>query len=349
MLENWSQASEEEEKFVQKQAKWLLAFSALACSCILPVAALGIWQAHDIYAIYVDSGISLGFLITSIACGVVIFLALLLFWDFWKHYRGVTQGMLYRSNEGRVEKTWQEKNGKSVTEYFSFVYKDLVTGEIKEHKHMNYGKKVKEGDSLCVLAYKKEDSFEIIEVFKENTEKKLDASWIFLDGAVLAAMFFAWVFLYLDFGAAAIYIRWCINIALIAVVVLTLFYGIVEKKVSAIVASLLLCGFFLLIGMPGSLKNIVSDMAEGPQKITVYGNLIETQNTVRGRRGRRRNVRHYKLDVISKETDIGEVELTETAYDYYKQLYGSTSVKGQLIYYSHSKIFLYLLKEDEDL
>lgn len=347
MIENWSQASEEEERFVQKQAKWLLAFSVLTCVCILPVSALGIWQAHDIYAIYVDSGVSLGFLITSIVCGVVIFLALLLFWDFWKHYKGVKGGTLYRSDEGRVEKTWQEKDGKSVTEYFSFVYKDLVTGEVKEHKHMNYGEKLKEGDSLCVLAYKKENSFEIKEVFKEKAEKELDASWLFWDGAILAAVFFAWAFLYLDFGAASIYIRLCINITLIAVAVFTLFYGIVEKKVGAIVTPLLLCVFIMLIGVPGSLKNIASDMAEGPQKITAYGNLVETENIVRGRRGRRRRVRHYKLDVISKEADIGEVELTGTAYDYYKRQYGTTNVVGQLTYYPHSKIFLYLQKEDE--
>lgn len=347
MIENWNGASEEEEKFVQRQAKWLLAFSVLACVCILPVAALGIWQAHDIYAIYVDSGISLGFLITSIACGVVVFLTLLLFWDFWEHYRGVTGGRLYRSEEGKVEKTWQEKDGKSVTEYFSFAYKDLVTGEIKEHKHMNYGQKLKKGDSLCVLAYQKEESFEIKEVFQGKAEKKLDNSWLFLDGAILAAMFLAWVFLYLDFGVASIYIRLCINITLIAVAVLTLFYGIVEKKVGAIVTPFLLCGFILLIGVPGSLKNIASDVAEGPQKITVYGNLIETENIVRGRRGRRRKVRHYKLDVISTETDMGEVEITGTAYDYYRRQYGTTTVKGQLTYYPHSKLFLHLQKEEE--
>lgn len=346
MIENWSKASEEEEKFVQKQTKWLLAFSVLACICILPVAALGIWQAHDIYAIYVNGGISLGFIITSIACAVVIFLALLLFWDFWKNYRGVTRGMLYRSNEGRIEKTWQEKDGKSVTEYFSFAYRDLVTGEVKEHKHANY-EDLKEGDSLYVLACKKEDSFEIEEVFKEKFEKKSDISWLLLDGAILAAMFLAWAFLYLDFGAASLYIRLCINITLIAVAVFTLFYGIVEKKVSAIVVTLILCGLILLIGVPGSLKNIVGDMSEGPQKITAYGNLIETENIVRGRRGRRRRVRHYKLDVISKETDMGEVELTGTAYNYYKKQYEKSSVKGQLIYYPHSKIFLYLLKEEE--
>lgn len=346
MIENWKQASEDEEKFVQKQAKWLLAFSVLACVCILPVAALGIWQAYDIYATYVDSGISLGFLITGIACAVVVFLALLLFWDFRKHYRGVTGGRLYRSDEGKVEETWQEKDGKTVTEYFNFTYKDLITGEVKKHKNLNYGEQWKAGDSLYVLAYRKEDSFEIKEVLREKENKKLDGSWLFLDGAILAAMLFAWAFLYLDFGAASLYIRLCINITLIAVAVFTLFFGIVEKKVGAIAMSLLLCGFIMLIGVPGSLKNITRDMAGGPQKITAYGNLIETQNVVRGRRGRRRRVRHYKLDVISRETDMGEVDLTGTAYNYYKKQFGTSSVKGQLTYYPHSKILLNLQKEE---
>ncbi len=152
MIENWRQASEEEQKFEQKDAGWLLMFSVIGCLCILPLGALGIWQAYDIYAIYED-GISVGFLITSLLCGVVMLLAVLVCGGYWKSYRSIRGGAVYCSHEGRVERTWQEKDDKSVLEYFSFTYRDMVTGEKKEHKSLNFGGKnrLEVGDALCVL------------------------------------------------------------------------------------------------------------------------------------------------------------------------------------------------------
>lgn len=347
MIEDWRQASEEEEKFVQKDAGWLLLFSVLGCLCVLPVGALGIWQAYDIYAIYAD-GMSLGFIITSLLCGVVMFLAVLIFRGYWKSYRSIKGGTVYRSREGRVEKTWQEKEDNATVEYFSFAYKDLVTGETKEHKNLNFGgkKRLEVGDALCVLAYKGEDALEIRDVFKSESKKKADASWIVLDIAILAAMLLAWIFLYLGFGAATLYIRLAINLTIICVAAFTVLYGIFHRKISAILFAVLLCGFMMIAGVPGSLKNISRDMAEGPQEIQASIYTTQTEKITRTRRGRRRS-RHYSVNISSTDVDMREVEVTGAAYDYYKKIQGGRTLSGKMIYYPNTKIFLYFVREEQ--
>lgn len=275
MIENWNQASEEEERFVRKEARWLLLFSLVACLCILPVGILGIWQAYDIYAIYAQGGISLGFIIIGLLCGVVALLAVLVLWGCWKHYR------------------------------------------------------------------------DFADVFKEQSKKKLDAFWLVMDGAVLAVMLLAWVFLFLDFGAASLYIRLGIHISLIVVAAVTLLYGIIERKAGAIVAAVLLCCFMLITGVPRSLKNIRLDMREGPRECSASITTYERESITRTRRGRRR-IRHYYLNISSVETDIREVEVTRAARSYYQKQNGSRAVSGKMIYYPHTKIFLYWLGESED-
>lgn len=341
MIENWNPASEEDRKFVQKERKWMLLFCTLACICILPIGGLGIWQAYDIYAIYVD-GWSFGFILTSVICAVSIFLALVFFVSSLKKYREIESGILYQSQGGQVKRVWQEKDGKSVTDYFSFDYKDLVTGEIKEHKSVNYGSKpdrMETGDALHVLAYKREDAMEITDVFKQHAGKKLEAFWLVMDVVILGAMLLANIFLFLDFGIAALYITLGIHLSVIAVAAVTFLFGIVERKVGAIAAAFVLAGFLALIGTPGVLKNISRDMAEGPKEITAYINPLQTETTTRTRRGRRRN-RHYKLDIASEDLNIREVEVTRAAYDYYVEQRGSSPLDGKMIYYPNSGIFL---------
>jgi len=347
MIENWAQALEEEEKFVHKDAGWLLLFSALGCLSILPVGALGIWQAYDIYAIYGD-GVGLGFVITSLLCGVVMLLAVLVFRGFWKSYRSIRGGTVYCSHEGRVERTWQEKKDNAMVEYFSFTYRDLVTGEKREYKSVNFGGKnrLEVGDALCVLAYKGEDALEIRDVFKEQSKKKADASWIVLDAAILAVMFLAWIFLYPGFGAAALYIRLAVNLTLISVAAVTVLYGLFHRKVSAISFAILLCGFMMIAGVPGSLKGISRDMAGGPREIQATLYTTQTEKITRTRRGRRRSL-HYSVNISSADIDMGKVEVTGAAYDYYKGQQGGRVLSGKMIYYSNSKIFLYFIKDEE--
>lgn len=360
MIENWNMVSEEEEKFEKKEAKGLLAFSRLTCVCILPVAVLGIWQGYDIDVIYKNSGIPLEFLIISIVCVIVTLLFFIVFLGCREDYKRLAGGILYRSKEGIVEKiwqeidgrpvtglekVWQEKKGRSVKQCFSFVYRDLVTGEVREYKREDYGKSLQVGDTLYVLACKKGDSFIIADVSKWKLERKSDPSWIFLDGVILAAMFFAWKFLYLDFGAASLYIRLWIYIVLIVVAVFNFFHGIVEKKKSAIVISILLCAFIMLTGVPDALKNIAADLAEGPQKIMAGGILGDPPSL--GRAWRVRRSHDYVLHVISDDTDMKEVGLTINAYYYYyRKQYGTSVFRGELTYYPRSKIFLHLRKEE---
>ena len=347
MIENWNPASEEDKKFVQKERKWMVLFCTLACICVLPIGGLGIWQAYDIYASYVD-GWSFGFILTSVLCAAAIFLALLFFVSSLKKYREIESGILYQSQGGQVKRVWQEKDGKSTVDYFGFDYKDLVTGEVKEHKGVNYGSKgdrMEAGDALHVLAYKREDAMEIVDVFKQHAKKKLEAFWLVLDAVILGAMLLASIFLYLDFGIASLYITLGIHLSIIAVAAVTFLFGIVERKVGAIAAALILGGFLLLIGTPDSLKNISRDMAEGPKEITAYVNPLQTETTTRTRRGRRRN-RHYKLDISSEDMNIREVEVTRAAYEYYMEQRGGGSLSGKMIYYPNSGIFLYFVKSE---
>lgn len=349
MIENWNLASEEDKRFVQKERKWMVFFCALACVCILPIGGLGIWQAYDIYAIYVD-GWSLGFILTSVLCAVAIFLALVFFVSSLKKYREIESGILYQSQGGQVKRIWQEKDGKTVTDYFSFDYKDLVTGEIKEHKSVNYGRKpdrMEPGDCLHVLAYKREDAMEITDVFKQYAEKKSAAFWLVLDAVILGALLLANIFLFLDFGIASLYITLGIHLSVIAVAVATFLFGILERRVGAIAAALALAGFLALIGTPDTLKDISRDMAEGPKEIKAYINPLQTETTTRTRRGRRRN-RHYKLDVSSGDANIREVEVTRAAYDYYVKLRSGSSLDGTMIYYPNSGIFLAFDKNEEN-
>ncbi len=347
MIENWRQASEEEQKFEQKDAGWLLMFSVIGCLCILPLGALGIWQAYDIYAIYED-GISLGFLITSLLCGVVMLLAVLVCGGYWKSYRSIRGGAVYCSHEGRVERTWQEKDDKSVLEYFSFTYRDMVTGEKKEHKSLNFGGKnrLEVGDALCVLAYEGEDSLEIRDVFKEQGKKKADASWIVLDGAILLAMVLAWIFLYPQFGVAALYIRLVINLTLLSVAGITLLFGIFHRKVGAIISALVLSGVLMLMGVPGSLGEIGRDLGAGPREIQASISTSQREKITRTRRGRRRT-RHYSVNISSTDIEMREVEVTRAAYEFYKKQQEGRVRSGKMIYYPNTKIFLYFLMEED--
>lgn len=347
MIENWRQASEEEQKFEQKDAGWLLAFSALGCICILPMGALGIWQAHDIYAIYGD-GISAGFVITSLLCGVVMLLAILVCRGYWKSYRRIRGGTVYSSHEGRVERTWQEREDKSVLEYFSFTYRDPVSGHAKEHKSLNFGGKnrLEKGDALCVLAYEGEDSFEIRDVFKEGVKKKADASWIVLDVAILAAMVLAWAFLYPGFGVAALYIRLVMNLTFLAMAGVTMLYGIFHRKVAAILSGVVLGGILVIAGVPGSLGDIGRDLAAGPQEIQASISTSQSESIIRTRRGRRRT-RHYSVNISSADIDMREAEVTKAAYEFYKNKQGGLGRRGKMVYYPNTKIFLYFLMEEE--
>lgn len=349
MIENWNCASEEEEKFIRRESKWHVLFCAFACLCILPIGILGIWQSYDIYAIYQEKGISFGFLISSILCGVVICIVFWFFLSCWRENKSLKNGTVYSSRQGRVKKVWQEKDGKTVTEYYNFEYKDLVTGEIKEHQCVNYSgksKKVKEGDALWVLASKIEEKFEIIDVLKSQDRKKMDAFWVVMDGAVLVALVLAQAFLYLDFGAAAIYITLWTDVSLLGITLLTLFYGIRERKVGAVVSALLLCGIVLIIDMPASLNHIRKDMVEGPQEISASAELTQKQMITRTRRGRRRSW-HYKMYISSRDAAVREVEITRVAYEYYKKQMAGGSVSGKMYYYPRSKIFLYLVKDEK--
>lgn len=349
MIETWNYASKEEERLVRRESKWNVFFCAIACLCILPIGILGIWQSYDIYAIYVEKGISFGFILSSFFCGVVICIVLLFFISYWKGYKSLKNGIVYSSQQGRVKKIWQEKDGKTVTEYYNFEYKDLVTGEIKEYKSVNFSgksEKMKEGDALWVLASKKEEEFEIIDVLKQQGRKKLDVFWIVMDGAVLVALILARAFLYLDFGVAALYITLWMDFSLLGITASTLLYGIWERKVGAIVSALLLCGILLIIDMPASLSDIRRDMMEGPREISASANFIQRQTITRTRRGRRRSW-HYKMEIASRDTAVREVEITRVAYQYYKKQMVGGSVSGKMIYYPHSKIFLYLVKDEE--
>lgn len=347
MIENWRQASDEEQKFEQKDAGWLLAFSVVGCLCILPMGALGIWQAHDIYAIYGD-GISAGFVITSLLCGVVMLLALLVCRGYWKSYRSIRGGTVYSSHEGRVERTWQEKEDKSVLEYFSFTYRDPLTGETKEHRSLNFGGKnrLEKGDALCVLAYEGEDSFEIRDVFREEVKKKADASWIVLDAAILAAMVLAWAFLYPGFGAAALYIRLVMNLTLLSVAGITVLYGIFHRKAGAIVSAVILGCILMLMGVPASLGEIGRDLGEGPREIEASISTSQREQITRTRRGRRRT-RHYSVNISSTDVDMREAEVTRAAYEFYKKQQGGRVRRGKMIYYPNTKIFLYFLMEED--
>lgn len=341
MIENWNPASEEDGRFVQKERKWMVVFCALACICILPIGGLGIWQAYDIYAIYTD-GWSFGFILTSVLCAAAIFLALMFFVSAQKKYREAQSVILYQSQGGQVKRVWQEKDRKTVTDYFSFDYKDLVTGEIKEHKSVNYGSRpdrMEPGDALHVLAYKREDAMEIAEVFKQHARKKQEAFWLVLDVVILGAMLLAGIFLYLDFGIASLYITLGLFLSVIAVAAVTFLFGIVERKVGAILAAFVLCGFLVITGMPDTIRNISRDMKEGPKEITAYIQPIQTETTTRTRRGRRRN-RHYRLDIVSEDINIREVEVTRAAYDYYMGQRQGGSLSGKMLYYPKSGIFL---------
>lgn len=345
MIENWNPASEDDEKFVQKERKWMVIFCALASICILPIGGLGIWQAYDIYAIYTD-GWSFGFIFTSLLCVIVIFLALMFLASSLKKYRETETGILYQSQGGQVKRVWQEKEGKSVTDYFSFDYKDLVTGEIKEHKSVNFGSKpdrMEPGDALHVLAYKREDAMEIAEVFKQHAAKKLAAFWLVSDVVILGVMLFASIFLYLDFGTASLYITLGLFLSVIAVATVTFLFGIVERKAGAILAAFMLCGFLVIIGMPDAVRNISRDIAEGPKEITAYIQPIQTETTTRTRRGRRRN-RHYRLDIVCEDMNIREAEVTRAAYDYYMEQRRDGSLSGKIVYYPNSGIFLSFYK-----
>lgn len=348
MIEKWRQASEEEQKFEQKDAGWLLAFSVIGCLCVLPMGILGIWQSYDIYAIYAG-GVSAGFLITSLLCGVVMLLAILICRGYWKGYQSIKGGTVYSSHEGRVERTWQEKEDKTVMEYFSFTYRDPMTGEIKEHKRLNFGGKnrLEAGDALCVLAYEGEDSLEIRDVFKEQGKKKADASWIVLDAAILAAMVLAWAFLYPGFGAAALYIRLVMNLTLLSVAGVTMLYGVFHKKVGAILSAVLLGGIIMIMGVPGSLGDIGRDLAAGPQEIQAYISTSQREKITRTRRGRRRT-RHYSVNISSTDVEMREAEVTRAAYDFYKKQQGGRVGMGKMIYYPNTKIFLYFLKDDRE-
>ncbi len=345
MIENWRQASEEEQKFEQKDAGWLLVLSAVGCLSVLPMGALGIWQAYDIYAIYAG-GISAGFLVTSLLCGVVMLLAVLIFGGYWKSYRSIRGGTVYCSHEGRVERTWQEKEDKSVMEYFSFTYRDMVTGETKEYKSLNFGgkNKLEEGDALCVLAYEGEESLEIRDVFREQGKKKADASWIVLDAGILLAMVLAWAFLYPGFGAAALYIRLVMYLTFLSVAAVTLLYGIMHRKVGAILSAVILGGILMIAGVPGSLGDIGRDMAAGPQEIKASISTSQREQITRTRRGRRRT-RHYSVNISSADIEMREAEVTRAAYEFYKKQQGGRVGSGKMIYYPNTKIFLYFLKE----
>lgn len=345
MIENWSNASDEEDKFARSEAGWMLAFSALACVCIVPVGLLGIWQAHDTYAVYAD-GISAGFIIASIVCGALAVLSLWFLRAYWREYRNIRSGIVYCSDEGRVERTWEEREGKTITKYFSFTYKDLVTGETKEYRGMNYGgkNKLQEGDALSVLAYQGEDTLEISDVFKRGERKKADASWIVFDIAILAVMFLAWAFLTLDFGAGALYVRLGINLSMIAVAAVTLVYGGLHRKLGAVAAALCLCLFMMAAGLPGSMKDISLDMAEGAKVSQASVCFLKMERTSRTRRGIRRS-NHYYADVSSVETDMQRAEITGAAYQYYLGQFGNHSAYGEIIYYPNSKIFLFFRQE----
>lgn len=348
MINEWIEATEQETAFTRRSCKWYLILNVFTAIGIIPMSILGAIHIYQLFMPFAESlGDKILFYFIELCLAILIVItAYSLFYMIGKYKK--INGTLLKGMQGTVLKTWEQREGKSTVSYYSFLYKDPVTGLQKEHKSNNIGKKeelLEPGDELFVLAKKTEQGLVIVESCKQGIVNKMNNLWLIYLGAVPVVLWLENALLYMEYGAMAIYFRFITYILVAATIVMLVVFGIVHKKFGTFLAAALLAAVLVIFDVPAVMKNIAADLKEGPATLHTAIKMDKITKTTRTRRGGTRKTTRYYFDFYTKECNLGMVEVTPAYFHHYND--EGAYIHATITYYKNSNIFISIESVDD--
>lgn len=344
MNSEWLEATKKEAFLIRKEKLWDVILIIFAVVCILPMSILGIIQTYQVIMPYAGTiWDELTFYVTAIILLAVAVAALYVLCTKVRDCIRSKGGIL--KSEQTVNRTWKESDGKVETEYYSFSYTDPVSGETKVHKAVNIPKDehVEVGDVIVAYGQQRGDSLAILQSMAETTKLKLDSTSPILAAIVILAFLgLTNLFLYTQFGPLAIYFRLGTYIVLGAAAVVMLVFGILNIKVGAIVAGVIIAAVFMKFDGPDVLADIAADLKEGPVTMHTTAGLKQTVITSRTRRGTTHRT-EYAMEF--SDGHLGSIEITKAYYNHYES--PNNVFSGTITYYENSGILIGVISVDD--
>lgn len=334
MNENWIEVSEKKEiKKIKRNDTREIIYFRIALLNVLPMYVLRI--VHSIFIMkeytYKIGDVFSILLYTVILIVMVLFYRMFLKVDLVEKYLGT----IWKTSGIVIEK----KNDTNKESHY--IVKCRKFGETCNCTYSceSDQEDIEIGDIIKVVGCKKEDSFQILNIYKSE-DCYGDRGWILLIMNVIA---FVGIFIFCPwsshFGVVAIYCLIWKEVVWIVSIIVNLIAGIFEKNKLGISVSIMLIGIFLFFQEPQKLQNAIEDLYEGP----IVMKNIELSFVSEKTPSHRGNPFIYYI-VISEKTglEIDKIMIPEAVYRYYTDVYRKNYY---VVYYRNSGIIMKLGKE----